>query len=94
MRHINLDPGYQKLDGQDALNFVRFRETDNDLYRNARQQLFLEALKDRLATSLSLFQIPQLIGALKQNIEIARGGVERHADAGRDRVVHRVSATS
>ena len=53
---------------------MRFRETDNDLYRNARQQLFLEALKDRLATSLSLFQIPQLIGALKQSVEIAGGG--------------------
>ncbi len=71
---INLHPGYQRLDGQDALNYVRFRETDNDLYRNARQQLFLEALKDRLATSLSLFKIPQLIGALKHSLEIARGG--------------------
>ena len=53
---------------------MRFRETDNDLYHNARQQLFLEALKDRLTTSLSLFQIPQLIGALKKSVEIARGG--------------------
>jgi LCP family protein required for cell wall assembly len=71
---INLQPGYQRLDGQDALNFVRFRETDNDLYRNARQQLFLEAFKDRLKSSLSLFQIPQLIGAVKKSVEIARGG--------------------
>jgi hypothetical protein len=71
---INLHAGYQRLDGQDALNFVRFRHTDSDIYRNARQQLFLDALKDRLATSLSLFQIPQLIGALKHNVEIARGG--------------------
>ena len=71
---IDLEPGYQKLDGQDALNYVRFRETDNDLYRNARQQLFLEALKDRLSTSLSLFAIPSLIGALKHSVEIARGG--------------------
>jgi LCP family protein required for cell wall assembly len=71
---ISLHPGYQKLDGQDALNFVRFRETDNDLYRNARQQLFLEAFKDRLKSSLSLFQIPQLIGAVKKSVEIARGG--------------------
>jgi LCP family protein required for cell wall assembly len=71
---INLEPGYQRLDGGDALNFVRFRETDNDLYRNARQQLFLEALKDRLKTSMSLFQIPQLIGAVKKSVEIARGG--------------------
>ena len=71
---INLHPGYQKLDGQEALDFVRSRHTDNDIYRNARQQLFLEALKDRLASGFSLFEIPQLIGALKHNLEIARGG--------------------
>lgn len=71
---INLEPGYQLLDGQQALDFVRFRETDSDIYRNARQQLFLEALKDRLATSLSIFSIPGVIGALKNNVEIGRGG--------------------
>lgn len=39
-----------------------------------RQQLFIEALKDRLASGVSLFQIPQLIGALKGNVEIGTGG--------------------
>src|SRR5262245_36542973 len=71
---INLQPGYQKLDGQEALDFVRYRHTDSDIYRLARQQLFLEALKDRLATSLSIFSIPGVIGAVKHNVEIARGG--------------------
>src|SRR5205823_2454006 len=70
---INLEPGYQMLDGQQALDFVRYRHTDSDFYRLARQQLFLEALKDRLATSLSIFQIPGVIGALKNNVEIGRG---------------------
>ena len=70
---INLEPGYQKLDGEQALDFVRFRHTDSDVYRLARQQLFLEALKDRLATSLSIFDIPKVIGALKGNVEIGRG---------------------
>ena len=45
---IDLEPGYQKLNGQQALDFVRFRHTDSDLYRNARQQLFIEALKSQL----------------------------------------------
>ena len=40
---INLQPGYQKLGGYQALDFVRFRHTDSDLYRNARQQLFVRA---------------------------------------------------
>jgi LCP family protein required for cell wall assembly len=71
---IDLHPGYQKLDGQQALDFVRFRHTDSDLYRLARQQLFLEALKDRLASGFSIFDVPKLIGAMKQNIEVARGG--------------------
>src|SRR6185437_2593080 len=71
---IDLEPGYQKLDGQEALDFVRFRHTDSDVYRLALQQLFLEALKDRMSTSLSLTSLPGVIGALKNNVEMARGG--------------------
>ncbi len=71
---IDLEPGYQLLDGQQALDYVRFRHTDSDFYRLARQQLFLEALKDRLATNVSILQIPGVIGALKNNVEIGRGG--------------------
>jgi LCP family protein required for cell wall assembly len=70
---IDLEPGYQKLNGQQALDFVRFRHTDSDLYRVARQQLFIEALKDRLSTGVSIFQIPKLIGALKGSVEIGSG---------------------
>jgi polyisoprenyl-teichoic acid--peptidoglycan teichoic acid transferase len=42
---IDIQPGYQKLCGADALAFVRFRHTDNDLVRNARQQDFLRWAK-------------------------------------------------
>jgi len=38
---IDVDPGYQLLKGQDALDYVRFRLGDNDLVRAARQQDFL-----------------------------------------------------
>ena len=71
---INLHPGYQKLDGQQALDFVRYRHTDSDLYRLARQQLFLDSLKSRLARNLAITDIPKLIGAVKGSVEIARGG--------------------
>ncbi|HEY8029737.1 MAG TPA: LCP family protein [Gaiellaceae bacterium] len=70
---INLEPGYQRLTGQQALDFVRYRHTDSDLYRVARQQLFIESLKDRLATGVSVFDIPKLIGALKGSVEIGSG---------------------
>ena len=42
---IDIDAGYQKLKGQDALDYVRYRHGDNDLVRAARQQDFLRQLK-------------------------------------------------
>ena len=71
---IDLEPGYQKLDGEQALDYVRYRHTDSDLYRTARQQLFIEALKDRFASGFSLLQIPAIIGSMKHSIEIGRAG--------------------
>lgn len=44
---IDIQPGYQKLCGSDALAFVRFRHTDDDLVRNARQQDFLRWAKEQ-----------------------------------------------
>jgi polyisoprenyl-teichoic acid--peptidoglycan teichoic acid transferase len=38
---IDVQPGYQKLGGQDALDYVRYRHGDNDFFRAARQQDFL-----------------------------------------------------
>jgi len=46
---IDIQPGYQKLCGSDALAFVRFRHTDDDLVRNARQQDFLRWAKDQFS---------------------------------------------
>ena len=71
---INLQPGYQRLGGYQALDFVRFRHTDSDLYRNARQQLFVRALKDQIRTNFSLTKLPKVIKVLTSNIEVAQGG--------------------
>ena len=45
---IDLKPGYQKLCGQDSLDFVRYRHTDDDFVRAARQQEFLRQAKDQV----------------------------------------------
>jgi LCP family protein required for cell wall assembly len=45
---IDLKAGYQKLCGQDALDFVRYRHFDTDLVRAARQQQFLSDAKDQI----------------------------------------------
>jgi LCP family protein required for cell wall assembly len=71
---INLQPGYQKLGGYQTLDYVRFRHTDSDLYRNARQQLFVRALKDQIRTSFSVTKLPKVIRVLTSNIEVGQGG--------------------
>jgi LCP family protein required for cell wall assembly len=43
---IDIQPGYQKLVGQDALDYVRYRHTDNDIVRAARQQDFLRQARN------------------------------------------------
>jgi polyisoprenyl-teichoic acid--peptidoglycan teichoic acid transferase len=45
---INIKPGYQRLCGSDALDYVRFRHADTDLVRAARQQDFIRQAKDQV----------------------------------------------
>ena len=45
---IDIQPGYQKLCGSDALDYVRFRHLDTDFVRAARQQDFLSQAKSQL----------------------------------------------
>jgi LCP family protein required for cell wall assembly len=45
---IDLKPGYQKLCGQDALDYVRYRHEDSDFVRAARQQEFLRQAKEQI----------------------------------------------
>ncbi len=67
---INIQPGYQKLNGRNALAYARFRHTDSDLYRNARQQSFVKAMKDQLAVT----DIPRVLSAASKNVTIAGPG--------------------
>jgi polyisoprenyl-teichoic acid--peptidoglycan teichoic acid transferase len=46
--YINIDPGYQRLCARKALQYVRFRHTDTDLVRSARQQDFLRQVKQQV----------------------------------------------
>src|SRR6185503_3901194 len=51
---INVQPGYQLLCGKKALQYVRYRHTDTDLVRAARQQDVLSAARQRVPL-LALF---------------------------------------
>jgi LCP family protein required for cell wall assembly len=71
---INLQPGYQRLTGLKALDFVRFRHTDSDLYRNARQQVFVRAFRDQVGSSISVTKLPRVIKVITSNVEVGQGG--------------------
>jgi LCP family protein required for cell wall assembly len=45
---INLQPGYQKLCYENALSYVRYRHTDSDFVRVARQQDFIRDLREQV----------------------------------------------
>ena len=53
---IDVDAGYQKLKGKDALDYVRYRHTDNDFIRAARQQDFLRQARSQSGIK-KLFQV-------------------------------------
>jgi LCP family protein required for cell wall assembly len=54
---INLQPGYQKLCYENALDYVRYRHTDSDFVRVARQQDFLRDLREQISPGNELGQI-------------------------------------
>jgi LCP family protein required for cell wall assembly len=58
---INVQPGYQLLCGKKALQYVRYRHTDTDLVRSARQQDFISAARQRVSVQDLVFDQSGLI---------------------------------
>ncbi|MCR3921545.1 MAG: LCP family protein [Firmicutes bacterium] len=59
---VTLQPGVQKLNGLEALAYVRFRnDSENDFGRMRRQQDFLKAVADEVLQAKSLLKLPQLM---------------------------------
>src|SRR6266545_4772544 len=73
---IDLQPGYQRLNATNALAYVRFRHFDSDIYRNARQQLFLKALKQQISSQLGLNTLYAIVNAVERNVVVGRGGTK------------------
>ncbi len=66
---IDVQPGYARLCGGNALAFVRFRHTDTDIVRNARQQDFLRWVKQQFSESQLISQRNQLISIFGQHTQ-------------------------
>ncbi len=66
---IDLYPGYQLLNGPNALDYVRYRHDRNmDFGRMERQQRFMTALREQAMGWNLPFKLPGLISALFRNV--------------------------
>jgi len=65
---IDLQPGYQKLCYEKALSYVRYRHTDSDFVRVARQQDFIRSLREQVSPSDLLGQIDTVSKAVGRAI--------------------------
>jgi LCP family protein required for cell wall assembly len=76
---IDVQPGYQRLCGQQALDYVRFRHLDNDIVRADRQQDFLRSATAQMSTSSLLHHLKPLVKAFAKatssdgNLQTSRG---------------------
>ncbi len=67
--HINLYPGRQKLNGTQAVGFVRFRHDSlGDIGRIQRQQAFMRAVIDKLLDPITFTKLPEIISIYKKTI--------------------------
>ena len=64
---IDIDAGYQKLCGPDALEYARYRHTDTDLVRSSRQQDLLGEIRNRLSFGEIIKRRDELIKAFTDN---------------------------
>lgn len=67
---IDLQPGLQTLNGEEAEQFARFRHDANgDIGRVQRQQVLLKALKDKLQNPSIIPRLPKIITTLQSYID-------------------------
>lgn len=68
--HVDFQPGLQKLDGQDAIRFLRFRSySDGDIDRVKMQQYFLTEMIKQTLTPRNILRLPQLLNVYSSYID-------------------------
>ncbi|NES97394.1 MAG: LCP family protein [Desertifilum sp. SIO1I2] len=81
--YINLKAGQQHLDGERAMQFVRFRYDDlGDIGRIQRQQLFIRALLEQALNPGTLARLPKLMSIIQSNLDTNLSVEELFALAG------------
>lgn len=68
--YINLKAGKQHLDGDTALQFLRFRYDEyGDIGRVQRQQLLMRALVEQTLTPMILTRLPKILSVVQSHID-------------------------
>ena len=75
---IDLQPGYQRLCGLQALAYARYRHDDTDIVRAGRQQDFLRAFRDQLGLNRLIEERKELVTIFQRNTE---SDISERADA-------------
>src|SRR5215203_1614575 len=63
---INVKPGYQLMCGKQALDYVRYRHTDTDIVRSARQQDFLSSARQRINVKDLVFDRDKFVDIFRE----------------------------
>jgi hypothetical protein len=66
---IDIHPGYQRLCDQTALDYARYRHTDSDFIRVARQQDFIRQAKQQIGVSGLISNEDRLLRAVRQSAQ-------------------------
>lgn len=66
---IDLYPGEQHLDGDKAIQYVRYRDGEGDIGRIGRQQKFMQAVLEKLITPEILPKLPKLVDEISAAVE-------------------------
>ncbi|HEY9811660.1 MAG TPA: LCP family protein [Halomicronema sp.] len=68
--YINLKAGKQKLNGDQALQFLRFRYDElGDIGRIQRQQMLMRALMEQTLNPATIVRLPKIVSVIQEHID-------------------------
>lgn len=72
--HIHLNPGTQLMNGEQAMGFVRYRQSndgdaESDFVRIGRQQELLKAARERLSSPSVMFRVPKALDIIRNDAD-------------------------
>ena len=69
MNQIELEKGYQRLNGEEALALARTRKIDNDIKRGERQQLIIQGIVKKAFKAGSITKLSNVIEVISGNMK-------------------------